>query len=90
VNYARAGKGPEAVAETEKAVALRPWDSLTLYNAACTYGVLNMKQEALATFRWAIEAGYRNPQWAARDKDLACLHDDPEFARLINEQPPKT
>src|SRR5271154_3526032 len=27
VNYARAGKGPEAVAETEKAVALRPWDS---------------------------------------------------------------
>src|SRR5271156_763077 len=90
VNYARAGKGPEAVAETEKAVALRPWDSLTLYNAACTYGVLNMKQEALATFRWAVEAGYRNPQWAARDKDLACLHDDPEFARLIKEQPPKT
>jgi serine/threonine protein kinase/Flp pilus assembly protein TadD len=89
VNYARAGKSKEAVAETEKAVAMRPWDSLTLYNAACTYGVLNMKQEALATFRWAIEAGYRNPKWAARDKDLACLHDDPEFARLVKEQPEK-
>ncbi len=89
VNYARAGKSKEAVAETEKAVAMRPWDSLTLYNAACTYGVLNMKQEALATFRWAIEAGYRNAQWAARDKDLVCLHNDPEFERLIKEQPPK-
>ncbi|MGB8786660.1 MAG: protein kinase, partial [Candidatus Acidiferrales bacterium] len=71
VNYARAGKNREAVAETEKAVATRPKDSLTLYNAACTYGILNLKQEALATFKRAIEAGYRNPQWAARDKDLA-------------------
>ncbi|MFZ0878251.1 MAG: protein kinase, partial [Candidatus Acidiferrales bacterium] len=50
VNYARAGKNREAVAETEKAVATRPKDSLTLYNAACTYGILNLKQEALATF----------------------------------------
>ena len=85
VNYARAGKNREAVAETEKAVATRPKDSLTLYNAACTYGILNLKQEALATFKRAIEAGYRNPQWAARDKDLACLHNDPEFQRLIQE-----
>ena len=85
VNYARAGKNREAVAETEKAVATRPKDSLTLYNAACTYGILNLKQEALATFERAIEAGYRNPQWAARDKDLACLHNDPEFERLIQE-----
>ena len=90
VNYARAGKNPEAVAETEKAVAMRPWDSLTLYNAACTYGVLNMKQEALATFRWSIEAGYRNRDWAARDKDLSCLHDDPEFQRLIKEHQRKS
>ena len=84
-NYARVGKNREAVAETEKAVAARPKDSLTLYNAACTYGILNMKQEALATFKRAIEAGYRNPEWAARDNDLACLHNDPEFERLIKE-----
>ena len=90
VNYARAGKNREAVAETEKAVTARPWDSLTLYNAACTYGVLNMKQEALATFRWSIEAGYRNLEWAARDKDLASLHDDPEFQRLIKDHQRKS
>ena len=89
VDSARAGKNREVVAETEKAVAMRPWDSRTLYNAACTYGVLNMKQEALATFRWSIEAGYRNRDWAARDKDLACLHDDPEFQRLIKDHSAK-
>jgi non-specific serine/threonine protein kinase len=83
--YARANKISGAIAETEKAVATRPKDSLTLYNAACTYGVLNMKPEALATFKRAIEAGYRNPEWAARDNDLACLHNNPEFQRLIKE-----
>ena len=84
-SYARTGKNREAVAETEKAVATRPTDSLTLYNAACTYGILNMKQEALAAFKRAIETGYRNPEWAARDNDLTCLHSDAEFQRLIKE-----
>ena len=64
---------------------MRGNDPLTLYNAACTYGNLNMKSEALATFKKAIEAGYHNPDWAARDNDLACIHDDPEFQRLIEE-----
>ena len=88
--YARAGKIREAVAETEKAVATRPKDSLTLYNAACAYGILNMKQETLATFKRAIEAGYRNPEWAARDNDLACLHNAPEFQRFIKEHQRKS
>ncbi len=82
-NYSRAGKSREAVAAAEKAVALRPKDSLSLYNAACTYGVLNMKPEALAMFRRAIEAGYRNRDYAARDDDLACLREDPEFQKLV-------
>jgi serine/threonine protein kinase/cytochrome c-type biogenesis protein CcmH/NrfG len=86
-NYARAGKVSEAVTETAEAITMRPKDSLTLYNAACTYGVLNMKVEALATFKCAIEAGYRNPEWAARDNDLACIHDDPEFQRLVKSGP---
>ena len=84
-NYAAVGRTPEATAEVQKAVAMRGNDPLTLYNAACTYGNLNMKSEALATFKKAIEAGYHNPDWAARDNDLACIHDDPEFQRLIEE-----
>ena len=65
-------------------------DALMLYNAACTYGNLNMKAEAMATLKKAANAGYINPEWAARDNDLAFLHDDPEFQRLINTPRPKT
>jgi hypothetical protein len=54
-----------------------------LYNAACTYGVLSRKTESLETLKKAIAAGYGNLNWAARDSDLDCLHDDPEFQKLV-------
>jgi hypothetical protein len=44
-----------------------------------------MKEEALTMFRRAVEVGYSNPDWAANDSDLACIHDHPEFKRIINE-----
>ena len=67
----------------QTAVALRPGDSNTLYNAACTYGVLGKKAEALETLRKAFNAGFGNRNWAAKDSDFNCLHDDPEFKKLV-------
>jgi non-specific serine/threonine protein kinase len=81
--YAWLGKQDDAIRELQKAVALRPNDSNILYNAACTYGVMNKKAEALDLLRRAEAAGYSNLDWAVRDPDLACLHDDPEFKQLL-------
>jgi serine/threonine protein kinase/Flp pilus assembly protein TadD len=67
------------------AVAMRPADSGILYNAACTYGLLGMKEEALDAFRRAVTAGYSNTDWCTRDPDLKILHDDPEFKKLVGE-----
>ena len=33
--------------------------------------------------RKAFAAGFGNRFWAAKDADLACLHDDPEFQKLV-------
>ncbi len=73
----------ESIRHLQTAVALRPGDPNTLYNAACTYGVLGKKVEALETLKKAFAAGYGNPSWAAKDADLVCLHDDPEFQKLV-------
>ena len=80
---ANRGETEEVARHLQTAVALRPGDPNTLYNAACTYGVLAKKAEALETFKKAIEAGYSNVNWAAKDSDLDCLHDDPEFQKLV-------
>ena len=82
-NLAWTGEADESVRHLQTAVALRPGDPNTLYNAACTYGILGRKAEALETFKKAVAAGYGNPNWAAKDSDLACLHDDPEFQKLV-------
>jgi serine/threonine protein kinase/Flp pilus assembly protein TadD len=73
----------ECIRHLQTAVALRPGDPNTLYNAACTYGVLGKKVEALETFKKAMEVGYSNLNWAAKDPDLDCLHDDAEFQKLV-------
>ncbi|HEY4741174.1 MAG TPA: protein kinase [Candidatus Acidoferrales bacterium] len=81
--YAQTGRSKAASQQLETAVAMRPNDSSTLYNAACTYGVLEMKRESLAMLRRAVESGYTDVAWVSRDTDLSCLHDDPEFQKLI-------
>jgi serine/threonine protein kinase/Flp pilus assembly protein TadD len=73
----------EAIRHLKTAVALRPNDPNTLYNAACTYGVLGRKSEALETVKKAFAAGYGNTTWAANDADLRCLHDEPEFREIV-------
>jgi tetratricopeptide (TPR) repeat protein len=76
----------EAIRHLQTAVALRPTDPSTLYNAACTYGILGKKTEALETFKKALTASSNSQHykhWAANDPDLTCLYDDPEFKKLV-------
>ncbi len=82
-SLAKANEADEAIRHLQTAVALRPNDGNTLYNAACTYGALKRKTDALETLKRAISAGYGNLNWAARDSDLDCLHDDAEFRKLV-------
>jgi len=80
------GQSDEAAQHVKIAVAMRPTDANVLYNAACAYGLMRMKKEALSTFRRCIEAGYHNAGWATKDPDLAILRDDPEFLKLVDER----
>jgi serine/threonine protein kinase/tetratricopeptide (TPR) repeat protein len=77
----------ESMRHLQTAVALRPGDPNTLYNAACTYGILGKKTQAFEAFKKAVEAGYSNMNWAAKDSDLDCLHDDPAFQKLVGLGP---
>jgi len=72
----------EAVRHLQTAIALRPRDTNTMYNAACAYGVMKRKAEAMETVKKALAAGYGNLDWMSKDPDLDCLHEDPEFRRL--------
>ena len=87
-DYARQGRFEEAKREADMAMALRPDDTMILYNTACVFCAMNNAKDALIAIKKAWESGYRDPTWTRQDPDLAVLHGDPEFERLY--PPPQT
>jgi serine/threonine protein kinase/Flp pilus assembly protein TadD len=85
-NYAVLGQREAALREVDMVLAMRPNDSNIIYNSACIYGIFNQKKEALDLLRKARDTGFPNLDWAARDPDLVCLHDDPEFQALLSSK----
>ena len=82
ITFASLDREEDAMREARLAMVLRPNEPTVLYNAACTFCMLNRKPEALEAIRKAWDAGFKDAVWARRDPDLAILHDDPEFQRL--------
>lgn len=81
-NYAFQNRFDDAQRELDLAMALRPDDTMILYNSACTLCEMDRLAEAMTALKKAWEAGYRNPVWTRQDPDLAKLHGEPEFERL--------
>jgi non-specific serine/threonine protein kinase len=86
IQYALQGRVDDAIRETNLAMLLRPNEATVLYNAACTFGVLERKAEALDALAKAWRAGFRDADWARRDPDLALLRGEPEFEKLFPEK----
>lgn len=83
-SYAGLGRTEEAKREADMAMALRPDDTMILYNLACVFCLIGNAKDAMNSLKKAIEAGYSATAWARQDPDLALLHGDPEFERLFS------
>jgi tetratricopeptide (TPR) repeat protein len=81
-DYAMQGRFEEAKREADMAMALRPDDSMMLYNTACVFCAMNNADDALNAIRKAWESGYRDAVWTRQDPDLALLHGNEEFEKL--------
>ena len=80
--YAEVGRVDDAMRETTMAMTLRANEASILYNAACVFCLLKKKLEALDALHKAFDAGFKDPNWARRDPDMALLLGDPEFERM--------
>ncbi len=76
------GRFEDAKREADIAVALRPDDTMVLYNVACVLCLANKPEDALVALRKSKETGNRSPAWVRNDPDLAILHGNPEFEKL--------
>ncbi len=81
-DYAMQGRMEDAKREADMAMALRPDDTMILYNIACAFCAMNKPVDAMAALKKSWEGGNINATWVRQDPDLAILHGDPEFERL--------
>jgi len=81
--YAQQGRDEDAKREADMAVALRPDDTMILYNIACVFCLMKDSKSAMTALKKACDVGYSATAWARQDPDLAILHGDPEFESLF-------
>ncbi len=81
-DYTRRQKFSEGLKIDEQLAQLRPDDPLVQYNLACSYSLTSQFELAAATLELAINAGYCDFKWLAKDPDLAPLRKHPAFARI--------
>ena len=84
--YATLGRYTEAKREADLAMALRPDDTMILYNIACVFCLMGNAKDAMLSLKKACDAGYSARAWARQDPDLALLQSDPEFEALFQTQ----
>ncbi len=56
------------------------------YNLACCYALLGSEQKALENVEIALNAGYIDFEWMRKDPDLAILHANKKFKKLISDK----
>jgi serine/threonine protein kinase/tetratricopeptide (TPR) repeat protein len=66
-----------------RARAANQSDSLVLYNAACSYALGELVDEAIECLESAIQNGFGHREWIENDSDLNILRDDPRFQALL-------
>ena len=81
-DYTKRQKFGEGLKIDEQLACLRPDDPVVQYNLACSYSLTSQFELAAATLEKAINAGYNDFKWLAKDPDLATLRKHPAFDKV--------
>ena len=80
--HLRLGDATAGARAIDRALALRPDDFGTLYNAACYFALAGDSERALDLLERAT-AGGGYPDWIEHDPDLVSLREQPRFRELL-------
>ena len=83
--YTKTGLYEKGLKIDKKLSQLRPYNSVVLYNLACSYSLLNENKKAFHTIQKAVECGYRDFEHLEHDPDLTNLRRDISFQQYLNK-----
>jgi tetratricopeptide (TPR) repeat protein len=82
-DYTRRGRYTDGLDVDRRLTQLRPQDPLTHYNLACSHALLNQPEDVFAALNLALDRGFRDFRWLARDPDLAGFRKHPLYRKLL-------
>jgi tetratricopeptide (TPR) repeat protein len=81
--YTREGLYEKGMEIDQRLSHLRPQDPIVLYNLACSYSLLDDRDNALKTIKQAIAYGYDDFYHLEQDSDLDNLRHDSRFKEYL-------
>ncbi|HEX9045705.1 MAG TPA: hypothetical protein VF988_01650 [Verrucomicrobiae bacterium] len=81
-HYTQRGRISEGLKVDERLAALEPKNPLVFYNLACSYSLSGEFPQAASALEKALQLGYHDFEWLAKDPDLKPLRSDSAFAEL--------
>jgi Flp pilus assembly protein TadD len=81
-DYTRRGRFQDGLQIDRNLARLRPDDPLVHYNLGCSLSLTANFEEAVRAIETAIDLGYRDFHWLARDPDLKPLRETGLFKRI--------
>jgi len=81
-HYTQRGRINEGLKVDERLARLEPGNPLVFYNLACSYSLAGEIDHAANALERALQLGYRDFDWLAKDPDLKPLRTQPVFDDL--------
>ena len=81
-HYTQRGRFLDGLKVDERLARLEPRNAIVFYNLACSYSLTDRFDQAAAALESALNLGYRDFNWLAKDPDLRKLRQQPVYRDL--------
>jgi len=81
-NYTKRGRYSEGLGVDEQLAQLEPDNPLVFYNLACSYSLTDQCERAADAIEKALQLGYSDFKWLAKDPDLKKLRTHPRYKQI--------
>ena len=81
-HYTQRGRFNEGLKVDERLARLEPESPLVFYNLACSYSLTDQFDRAALALEKALDLGYRDFAWLAKDPDLKKFRKQPAYRDL--------
>lgn len=81
-DYTQRGRYVEGLKVDERLARLEPGSALVFYNLACSYSLTSQFDRAALALEQALNLGYRDFTWLAKDPDLEPFRQQPCYREI--------